>query len=156
MSPTAAASNGFRRFRPSWRAFLPYFLGMLVFLAGPRYNPATPISPALGDLLATLCLAFILVKRFTNLYEVDGQRVVWRRSFPRAEVVSLPIAGIERVDLRRGLVHRLGGVAHVHLYRRGEESPAIRLFGVPNPEGFQARLWALGAGGRRVTGAWRR
>lgn len=143
-------------FRPAWKSFGAYILGFLVFGLGPRINPQAPISPALSQLLATLFLAFILIKRFTNQYLLEPDRLVWQRSFPSSFEKEALIREITRIDLRRGISQRLAGVAHVHIYVRDESEPLLKLFGVPEPDEFKALLLKRGAGDQRITGAWRK
>lgn len=143
-------------FRPAWHSFAVYMLGAVIFFFGPMVNPEAPISPALSDLLATCFLAFIIIKRFTSLYSVMGGEVTALSSFPKQKKQSAEISEINRIDLRRGLTQRMLGVAHVHLYVRGNEDPAVKLFGVPQPDEFRRALLDLGASDQRVTGAWRK
>jgi uncharacterized membrane protein YdbT with pleckstrin-like domain len=146
----------FSDFRPAWPAFAVYFFGVLVFLAGPMVNPEAVVSPALGQLLASLFLAFILIRRLGSRYRVQAEQVVAEISLPARKTSRAAIAEIRRIDLRRGLTQRLLGVAHVHLYVEGQEEPAVRLFGVPRPEAFRQLLLDLGARDERVYGAWRK
>ncbi|MCA1988447.1 MAG: PH domain-containing protein [Desulfarculus sp.] len=146
----------FSDFRPAWKAFAVYFFGMFVFLAGPLLNPEAMISPALGQLLASLFLAFILVRRLGCRYRVDAENVTAELTLPSRQVKTAPIASIRRIDLRRGASQRLLGVAHVHLYVEGSEPPAVKLFGVPRPEALRQLLLDLGAKDQRVFGAWRK
>jgi hypothetical protein len=44
----------------------------------------------------------------------------------------------------------------VHIYVKGKEDPAIKLFGVPDPVLFRNLLKDLSASDEQVTGAWRR
>lgn len=143
-------------FRPAWQAFGVYFFGAALFIFGPWINPEAPISPALANLVATCFLAFIFVKRFTSLYGVTAQEVSVSTTFPTRRAISVCIADITRVDLRRGLSQRMLKVAHVWIYQKGGEEPSLKLFGVPEPEKFKQMLLDLGAGDRVVTGAWRR
>jgi membrane protein YdbS with pleckstrin-like domain len=143
-------------FRPVWKSFSVYIFGAALFFFGPMINPQGPVSPALSELIATLFACFVLIKRYTNIYRVGADAVTHETSFPRHRVVTLPIEQIGRIDLRRGITQRLLGVAHVHLYRKGEEEPAIRLFGVPRPDDFRRLLLELGASDQPVYGAFRR
>ena len=143
-------------FRPAWPAFAVYFLGVVIFLAGPMVNPEAVVSPALGQLLASLFLAFILVRRLGSRYRVGAGEVVAEITLPMRRTSRAAIAEIRRIDLRRGMTQRLLGVAHVHLYVEGREGPAVRLFGVPRPEAFRQLLLDLGARDERVYGAWRK
>jgi uncharacterized membrane protein YdbT with pleckstrin-like domain len=146
----------YAEFRPSWPAFAVYLLGVVIFTAGPQINPDTHISPALGQLLSSLFLAFILIKRFGNLYLVEPKGVTVESTFPKRRQIQAPMEKIRRIDLRRGLSQRLLGVAHVHIYLEGQEEPALKLFGVPQPERFRQLLLDLGAKDEQVLGAWRR
>jgi len=146
----------YAEFRPAWPAFAVYFFGMVVFMAGPQLNPDTHISPALGQLLASLFLAFILIKRYGSLYRVGPEGVTVESTFPSRQVRQAAMDQIRRIDLRRGISQRLLGVAHMHIYVVGQEGPALKLFGVPRPEGFRQLLLDLGAKDEQVLGAWRR
>lgn len=148
--------QAYAEFRPAWQSFAVYLLGVVIFMVGPQVNPETYVSPALGQLIGTLFLAFILVKRFSNIYRLDTQHLHHESTFPRRSQESLPIAEISRIDLRRGITQRLLGVAHVHIYLQGQGQPALKLFGVPNPDRFRQLLIELGASDERVVGAWRR
>lgn len=154
MSQEAAAF--FRQFRPAWKAFGVYYIGMALFSVGPLINPEAPISPALSNLLATCFAGFVLIKRFTSLYEVDGKQVRAEVVFPLRRSMAADIADITRIDLRRGLTQRLLGVAHVHIYTAEQPEPMVKLFGVPYPEEFKKILLTQGASDTVVTGAWRR
>ncbi len=146
----------FASFHPAWKSFAVYFLGVLIFALGPELNPDALVGPGLSRIIALGFLAFILYKRLGSLYKIDAARITALTSLPPAGEISLAIADIRRIDLRRGVTQRLLGVAHVHLYVEGQAEPAMKLFGVPNPQEFQRLLVSLGAGDARVTGAWRR
>lgn len=142
-------------FRPAWPAFAVYIFGAALFLLGPMINPQAPIRPALSQLLGTCFVAFILLKRFTSLYRIEGGRIVAETSFPTRQIREAVIEEITRIDLRRGITQRLMGVAHVHLYTGQGSDPAVKLFGVPRPDEFRRLLLEMGASDQRVTGAWR-
>lgn len=143
-------------FRPAWKAFSVYFFGVAIFWIGPTVNPQALGGPALGQLIGTLFLAFILIKRFTNVYRLDDQEISLETTFPSKRNESVPIKSIRRIDLRRGAIQRLLDVAHVHIFVEGREEAAMKLFGVPKPASFRQLLLDLGAEDQRVTGAWRR
>ena len=143
-------------FRPAWRSFGVYFFGAALFLAGPMVNPQAAIRPSLSHLLATLCLAYILLRRFCHLYRIEGGRLTVLSKFPGSQKNSVSMEKITRIDLRRGLSQRLLGVAHVYIYVEDKTEPALKLFGVPNPYDFKRLLLKLGADDKAVTGAWRR
>lgn len=145
----------YRAFRPAWPAFGVYYFGVFIFLVGPLINPHTFVSPALGQLLASLLAAFIIITRFTRVYRVSAERVEVEKSFPSHHKQYVDIASIRRIDLRRGFSQRLLGVAHVYLYVLGQEAPALKLFGVPRPERFRQVLLDRGASDERVYGAFR-
>ncbi|MBI5523818.1 MAG: PH domain-containing protein [Desulfarculus sp.] len=151
-----ASLEEYAEFRPAWPAFAVYLFGVVVFTAGPQLNPNTHISPALGQLIGSLFLAFILVKRFSSIYRVGPRGVFVETTFPRRGQKQVAVEQIRRIDLRRGITQRLLGVAHVHIYVEGQEGPALKLFGVPRPERFRQLLLDLGAQDQQVVGAWRR
>jgi hypothetical protein len=142
-------------FHPAWKAFAVYFFGGAIFWIGPIFNPQTLGGPALGELIGTLFLAFILIKRFTNIYRLDAREITWETTFPFRCTEDHAIVTIIRIDLRRGVLQRLLGVAHIHLFVEGRDGPAIRLFGVSDPQAFRQLLLDLGAKDTTVKGAWR-
>jgi uncharacterized membrane protein YdbT with pleckstrin-like domain len=145
----------YRAFRPPWQAFGVYYFGVFIFLAGPQINPDTFISPALGQLLASIIAGFILVTRFTRVYRVSDDEVEVEKTFPSHHTETVKIKQIRRIDLRRGMSQRFLGVAHVHIYVEGHEAASLKLFGVPKPEKFKQILLDRGAGNERVYGAFR-
>lgn len=148
--------GNYASFRPVWRSLAVYFFGVLVFALGPQVNPQAAISPGVSYLLAALFLGFILLRRLGRQYSVSPEAVEVKVSLPSASRTSAPMAAIRRIDLRRGLVQRLLGVAHVFIYVDDQSEPALKLHGVPNPEAFRALLIGLGARDQTVHGAWRR
>jgi uncharacterized membrane protein YdbT with pleckstrin-like domain len=146
----------YREFRPSWQSFGVYFLGAAIFLVGPMVNPEARISPALSQLLSTVFLGFILVKRFTTIYRLDQAKVRAFLNFPSSRTTEASLDKITRIDLRRGLTQRLLKVAHVHIYVEGKGDPVVKLFGVPQPDKFKELLLTMGAKDQPVHGAWRR
>ncbi len=142
-------------FRPAWQGFVVWIVGALLFIIGPQVSVQSKISPALSNLIASLFLAFVIVKRYSCLYRVTAQLVVAEVSFPTKRRSQAVISEIRRIDLRRGLVQRLAGVAHVWLYVQGQDEPAVKLFGVPRPEELRRLLLDLGASHQVVTGVFR-
>jgi hypothetical protein len=143
-------------FHPAWKSFSIYFFGVVIFFVGPIINPDAPIKPALSELIGTCFLAFIIIKRFTNVYRLSADKLSHETSFPKRDLREVAIKDIRRIDLRRGITQRALGVAHVHVYVQGKESPAIKLFGVPDPVQFRDLLIDLGASDEKISGAWRR
>jgi len=143
-------------FRPSWQSFGVWYFGIFIFLVGPQVNPDTFISDAAGQLIATLMAAYVVVTRFTRMYRVSQDTVEVEKSFPSHSKQTVPIVNITRVDLRRGMVQRLLGVAHVHIHAKSPEGEKLlRLNGVPQPVRFKQVLLDRGAGDERVYGAFR-
>ena len=151
-----ATISKYQRFRPAWKAFAVYFLAVLVFWFGPGFNPQSVITPAMGQLIGSLFLAFILIKRFTTQYRLHAGRLEVLCSFPKKHQASLPVDQIRRIDLRRGITQRALGVAHIHVYQDARGEPALKLFGVARPVEFRDLLLEMGASDERVTGAWRK
>ena len=150
------AAEKFKSFRPSWQSFGVYIFGAAVLGIGPELNPNTIISPAVGQLLATLFVAFILIKRMTNLYQVSPDGVLAATSFPKNHVEVIKMRDIKRIDLRRAISQRALGVAHVHIYVEGQDGPTMKLFGVTEPAKFKQLLLDYGASDTPVYGAFRK
>lgn len=146
----------FAEFRPSWQSFGVWYFGVFIFLAGPQINPDTWISAALGQLIASLIAAYVIITRFTRMYRVMPDTLEVERTFPSHVKSEVKITDIIRVDLRRGMTQRVLGVAHVHIHAKGAEGERVlRLSGVPNPARFKQVLVDRGAGDERVYGAFR-
>ena len=150
------SANQYQSFKPAWKAFTVYFLGWLLLWFGPQFNPDTALPASVWQLMGTLFLAFILIKRFTNQYLVSEDKVTAISGFPKTSQTSVNIKDISRIDPRRGISQRMLGVAHVHIYVKGQEEPALKLFGVPEPLAFKKLLMDRGASDTVVTGAWRK
>ncbi len=150
------AAEKFKSFRPSWQSFGVYIFGAVVLGVGPMLNPNTVISPAVGQLFATLFVAFILIKRMTNLYQVSSEGILAATSFPKNHVEVVKMDDVRRIDLRRAISQRVLGVAHVHIYVEGQDGPAIKLFGVTEPAKFKQLLLDYGATDTPVYGAFRK
>lgn len=146
----------FAEFRPSWQSFGVWYFGIFIFLAGPQINPETWVSDALGQLIATLIAAYVVIIRFTRMYRVTPETLEVERTFPSHVKQEVKIADITLVDLRRGMSQRLLGVAHVHVHAKGPDGGVVlRLHGVRNPARFKQVLVDRGAGDERVYGAFR-
>lgn len=154
-SSLEAAQTRYAIFRPAWSAFAVYFLGAAIFLTGPQVNPQAFIGPKLGLLLGLAFLAFIFIKRYSVQYKVDLSEITVTSALPWGSDSQAVIKEITRIDLRRSLVHRLLDVAHIHIYINGQDSPQVRLFGVPEPFELKNLLLDRGARDQIVTGAWR-
>ncbi|MCB2193819.1 MAG: PH domain-containing protein [Deltaproteobacteria bacterium] len=146
----------FAEFRPAWQSFGVWYFGIFIFLAGPQINPETWVSEALGQLIATLIAAYVVITRFTRMYRVSPDTLEVERTFPSHVKRQVKISDITLVDLRRGISQRFLGVAHVHVYAKGPEGEVqLRLNGVPNPVRFKQVLVDRGASDQQVYGAFR-
>lgn len=146
----------FAEFRPSWQSFGVWYFGIFIFLVGPQINPETWVSDALGQLIASLIAAYVIITRFTRMYRVGPDTLEVERTFPSHGKQEVKIADITLVDLRRGMTQRLLGVAHVHVHARGPQGEVVlRLHGVPHPARFKQVLVDRGAADQRVFGAFR-
>jgi uncharacterized membrane protein YdbT with pleckstrin-like domain len=143
-------------FKPAWKSFTVYFLAAALFWIGPEFNPKSIISPAMGQLIGSLFLAFILIKRYTTGYRLENGSLSVLSSFPKKYEASLKVRDIRRIDLRRGITQRLLGVAHVHVYKDARAEADLKMFGVADPLKFRDLLLEMGANDERVTGAWRK
>lgn len=154
MAPTPIGE--FAEFRPSWQSFGVWYFGIFIFLAGPQINPETWVSAALGQLIASIIAAYVIIVRFTRIYRVMPDTLEVERTFPSHVKSVVKISDIVRVDVRRGMAQRALGVAHVYVYAKGPEGELVlRLHGVPRPARFKQVLVDRGAGDQRVYGAFR-
>ena len=88
----------FAAFRPSWQSFGVWYFGIFIFLAGPQINPETWFSAALGQLIASLIAAYVvIITGFTRMYRVTPETLEVERTFPS----HVKQRGEDYVDIKR-------------------------------------------------------
>ena len=141
-------------FRPAWPSFTVYLLGAFIFFTGPQYNPEALIGFWPGLILGIGFASFTIFKRFTVLYSLSSTELQ-KISYLPGGLTKINVEQISRIDLHRGLLHRILDVAHIHIYVDNQDAPAMRLFGVSEPGKFKETLLGMGAKDHIKRGAWR-
>ena len=127
-----------------------------MFALGPFINPEAPIKPRQGLPIAVACVVVAVAARMTTRYRLTDTTIEAFRTLPGVgghDVVQ--IADIVRVDVRRGIIHRLLNIARVHLLTSLDAPPALRMTGVTKPLEFKELLMSRGASDDGATGMWR-
>lgn len=150
-----AAARGDVEFRPAWRSFVVFWVAALLLTVGPLVNPRAAIKWPVGIPISVGCVAVAVGLRYTRRYRLSGDRVEAEFSLTGTAPQHAEIKDITRVDVRRGVIHRLLGMAHVHLHTRAADGVAVRMFGVLHPLDFKQYLLEQGASDDEATGMWR-
>ncbi len=150
-----AASRGNVEFRPAWRSFVVFWAAAFLLTVGPLANPRAAIKWPVGIPISAGCVVAAVVLRYTRRYRLTGDRVEAEFSLLGTEPQHAEIKDIIRIDVRRGVIHRLLGMAHVHLHTRAADGVAVRMFGVLHPLDLKEYLLQQGASDDQATGMWR-
>ena len=114
---------------------------LFCFLRGHPYlwcrtavNPEAPLSREAGIFIGAGLAAFILLIRRYSSYTYRDR--IFSREFgwgSLAQVRKLPLDEVASVVVRRGVVHRLVGIGHLHFQPGSAKSPDLWWFGVDQP-----------------------
>jgi uncharacterized membrane protein YdbT with pleckstrin-like domain len=142
-------------FRPAWRSFVVFWVAAFAFVVGPLANPRATVKWPVGIPIAIVCLAAAVGLRYTRRYRVTADAVEAEFALTGQPPQRARIDDIIRVDVRRGIIHRALGMAHVHLHTGSAQGVAVRMFGVLHALDFKEYLLERGASDDGVTGMWR-
>jgi hypothetical protein len=120
--------------QPSWRSYFVFFVAILIFGIGPSLNPETGINRSFGWALSVIILLFIVFRRKTTFYRITKTEVLRESIFwGQVNKKSLPLEGIAGLEVRRGIIHRLLGIGHLHFRTKTSGQPDLWWFGVKDP-----------------------
>jgi len=120
--------------KPSWKSYFVFYAAILIFGVGPLVNPEAPLSREAGIFIGAGLAAFILLIRRYSSYTYRDR--IFSREFgwgSLAQVKKLPLDEVASVVVRRGVVHRLVGIGHLHFQPGSTKSPDLWWFGVDQP-----------------------
>lgn len=120
--------------QPSWRSYFVFYTAIVIFGIGPSLNPETALNRPLGWVLSLAILLFIVFRRKNTFYRISKVEALRESSFwgwPSKK--SIPLEGIEGLEVRRGLVHRFLGIGHLRFHSRLPGHPDLWWFGIQDP-----------------------
>ncbi len=124
---------------PCSRAFFVYYVGIVIFLLGPRLNPEVRIfgvfhfSVAVGTLLGLVLIALVVYLKLGREYRLSPQGLAtrWRWPSPREQEIAWENLG--EVLLRRGLTQSILRVGNLVIEDKSG-GPEMFWFGLANPK----------------------
>lgn len=124
--------------QPSWRSYFVFYTAIVIFGIGPSLNPETAMNRPLGWTLSLAIGLFIVFRRKNTFYRISKIEVLRESGFwGRSHKKTLPLAGIDGLEVRRGIVHRFLGIGHLQFRSRLPGYPDLWWFGVQDP--FQVK-----------------
>ena len=130
------------RFRPAWRSFFVFFLGIAVCLGGPLLRKDSPLSLTAGILISAVFL-IIIIRRWSHLYTLTNRRLMIDAGIFSKDTSELLLPDIASIEVNQGLTLRLMGAGHLLIRSRQPDRGPLVLFGLLNPVDFKARLERL-------------
>jgi hypothetical protein len=143
MEPFPAAREEWS-LKPSWKSYFVFYVAIFIFGGGPLLNPEAPLNRELGILIAVLLAAFVVLIRKYSVYKYGGG--IFSREFgggSLAQEKRMCLEEIASVTVRRGVVHRLVGIGHLHFQPKSSGSPDLWWFGLDQPFVVKQRVEAL-------------
>jgi len=130
---------------PCGRAFFVYYVGIVIFLLGPRLNPEVRIfgvfhfSVAVGTLLGLALVALVVYLKLGREYRLSPQGLAtrWRWPSPREQEITWENLG--EVLLRRGLIQSILRVGNLVIEDKSG-GPEMFWFGLANPKEVQEEI----------------
>lgn len=130
---------------PCSRAFIVYYVAIVIFLLGPRLNPDVWIfgvfhfSVAVGTLLGLALVALVVYLKLGREYRLGprGLATRWRWPSPREQEVTWENLGY--VLLRRGLIQSILRVGNLVIEDKSG-GPEMFWFGLANPKEVQEEI----------------
>ncbi len=130
---------------PCGRAFMVYYVAIVIFLLGPRFNPDVWIfgvfhfSVAVGTLLGLVLIALVIYLKLGREYCLSqrGLATRWRWPSPRQQEITWENLG--DVLLRRGLTQSILRVGNLVIEDKSG-GPEMFWFGLANPKEVQEEI----------------
>jgi uncharacterized membrane protein YdbT with pleckstrin-like domain len=120
--------------QPAWRSYFVFYAAILIFGIGPSINPEVGINKVLGWAVSFLLIFFVIFRRKTTFYRLTKDEIQRETAFAgRVSKKSLPLQQIAGLEVRRGIIHRLLGVGHLHFRSKTPTLPDLWWFGIADP-----------------------
>jgi hypothetical protein len=124
--------------RPSYRAFLVYYVAIAVAVFGPQINPAVGVPPWVGFILGLAVLAALALRKFGQEYRATPQGLKRVSFWPAVEEeVAWPEVG--EIKVQRGLTQTLLNAGNVIIHDT-KGRPRLNWERLADPKGVKAAL----------------
>ncbi|MEW6266777.1 MAG: PH domain-containing protein [Thermodesulfobacteriota bacterium] len=139
------------RFRPAWRSFWVFFLGLILCWVGPWMRENPPLSPQTGLLFGAI-FALLILRRWSESYTLTNRRLLVRGGLFGRETAAINLADIADVEAYQGISLRLVKAGHVLIRSSRRHEGAVMIYGQPDPYGLKKTLEKMAVENRIKTG----
>ena len=133
MAATEPATSGDLVFKPCARAFLVYYVALMLVVLGPRLNPAVGLPVWLGTMLGVIVLAAMIYQKYGTEYRVTSRGVVRVRRWPSPREQEIAWENLGEILVLRGLTQTVLQVGNLALRDKAKDSDMF-WYGLPNPK----------------------
>lgn len=138
--PTAKATpEATEVLRPVGRAFFVYYVWILVWLLGPRINPALGVPVWLGVVLALPVAAAVVYMKWGQEYQLTPRGVVKAVRWPSPRRQEIVWGAVGEVQARRGLTQTLLRVGNLLIHDLSG-GPPMFWFGLADPKTIKEKI----------------
>ena len=143
------------QFHPHWRTLLVPFVGTGLATAGATASAAMIgaqaawLAAAAVAALACAYLGVAAIQRVSTLYVLTTERLIWRWGIVRRQGVEIPLEQINTVQFSQRLWERILRYGDLNIESAGSDGLS-KFTDIPDPEGFQSRVYATRDRRKRV------
>jgi uncharacterized membrane protein YdbT with pleckstrin-like domain len=120
--------------QPAWKSYFVFYVAILIFGLGPSINPEAGISRSFGLVLSLFLLFFVVIRRKTTFYRITKEAVLRETGFSgQVTRKILSREEISRIEVRRGVIHRLIGIGHIQFCSKNPGQADLWWYGVADP-----------------------
>ena len=127
--------------KPAWRSYIVFYTAILIFGIGPSINPEVGINKFLGWGVSIFLIFLVIFRRKTTFYRLTEDEIQRETAFAgRVFKKSLALQEIAGLEVRRGVIHRLLGIGHLHFHSKTSNRTDLWWFGITDPFTVQKNI----------------